>query len=52
MMDNLYRQFLAGWLDHLTSSNMNVFVPDIEKLKAESDYIDAISNWHPEQPAD
>jgi hypothetical protein len=45
MMDNLYHQFLAGWVDHLKSSNMNVFVPDIEKLKKETDYIEAIRNW-------
>jgi len=49
MMSNLYRQFLAGWLDHLTSSNMNVFVPDLEKLKSESDYIASIRNWQHEQ---
>jgi len=45
MMDELYRQFLAGWLDHLNSSNMNIFVPDAEKLKDETDYIKAIRNW-------
>lgn len=48
MMDNLYRQFLAGWLEHLQSSNMNVFVPDIEKLKTETEYIEAIRNWRHE----
>jgi hypothetical protein len=48
MMDNLYHQFLAGWLDHLKSSNMNVFVPDVEKLKEESTYIEAIQNWQHE----
>jgi len=52
MMDNLYHQFLAGWLDHLKSSNMNVFVPDLEKLKAESTYVEAIQNWQPEQSTD
>ncbi|ATX82029.1 hypothetical protein Ga0123462_1165 [Mariprofundus ferrinatatus] len=45
MMDELYRQFLGGWLDHLNSSNMNVFVPDAEKLKDEADYVEAIRNW-------
>jgi hypothetical protein len=45
----MYRQFLAGWLDHLKSSNMNVFVPDLEKLKEEADYIEAIRNRQPEQ---
>jgi len=45
MMQNLYLQFLAGWLDHLKSSNMNVFVPDLEKLKEESTYVDLIHDW-------
>jgi len=48
MMDTLYRQFLAGWLDHLKSSNMNVFVPDPEKLKDGSTYLDEIRNWQHE----
>jgi len=48
LMDNTWRQFLGGWLDHLKSSNMNVFVPDIEKLKEESDYLDAIHHWQHE----
>jgi len=47
-MDLLYQQFLAGWLDHLNSSNMNIFVPDPEKLKPESEYIDAIRSWQHE----
>jgi len=50
-MDELHRQFLAGWLEHLTSSNMNIFVPDVEKLKPESDYQDSIRNWQPETGA-
>ena len=48
MMDGLYHQFLAGWLEHLKSSNMNVFVPDPEKLKEESAYIEEIHNWRHE----
>jgi len=47
-MANLYRQFLAGWLDHLISSNMNIFVPDVEKLKDEESYLKAIGNWQHE----
>lgn len=47
-MNALYHQFLAGWVEHLHSSNMNVFVPDSEKLKPEADYIEAISSWQPE----
>lgn len=49
MMTELYRQFLAGWLDHLRSSNMNLFIPDAEKLKEEAEYTAAIRNWEHEQ---
>ncbi|MDQ6999048.1 MAG: hypothetical protein Q9M17_10080 [Mariprofundus sp.] len=49
MMDDHYRQFLAGWLEHLKSSNMNVFVPDLEKLPEHDETIDAIRNWQHEQ---
>ncbi|GAV20271.1 hypothetical protein MMIC_P1235 [Mariprofundus micogutta] len=49
MMNEIYKQFLAGWLDHLNSSNMNVFVPDPEKLKDESVYIELIRDWQSEQ---
>jgi len=48
MMNDLYRQFLAGWLDHLKSSNMNVFIPDLEKLKDDAIYIEAIQHWQSE----
>ncbi len=48
MMNNHYRQFLAGWVDHLKSSNMNVFVPDLEKLKEEAAYIEEIQDWQSE----
>jgi len=48
MMHDNYRQFLAGWLDHLKSSNMNVFIPDLEKLKEDDDTIEAIRNWQHE----
>ena len=49
MMDENYRQFMAGWLDHLRSSNMNVFIPDLEKLKAHDETVDAIRNWQHEE---
>lgn len=48
MMDTLFRQFLAGWLDHLKSSNMNIFVPDPEKMNEEEKYIEEIQNWQHE----
>ncbi|MDQ6972809.1 MAG: hypothetical protein Q9M30_09175, partial [Mariprofundaceae bacterium] len=48
LMDEYYRQFLGGWVDHLNSSKMSVFVPDVEKLKEEGDYIAVIQNWQHE----
>lgn len=48
MMNEIRLQFLAGWLEHLQSSNMSVFIPDVTQLKEESDYIDAIHRWHHE----
>ena len=44
----LWRQFLGGWLEHLNTSKMAVFVPDVEKLKEEAAYLDAIRNWQHE----
>jgi len=49
MMQDNYRQFLAGWLDHLQSSNMHIFIPDLEKLKDDEDTIAAIQHWQHEQ---
>ena len=49
-MQEQYRQFLAGWLEHLTSSNMQIFVPDPEKLKETETYLKEIKAWQPEQP--
>lgn len=48
LTNELWRQFLAGWLEHLTTSKMAVFVPDPEKLKEEEAYLDAIRNWQHE----
>ena len=48
MMDELYHQFLAGWDEHLQTSQMAVFIPDADKLKEESFYADRIQNWQPE----
>lgn len=48
MMDELYRQFLGGWLEHLKSKNMQVFVPDTKNLKEESDWRARIDAWQPE----
>jgi len=48
LMDRTWRQFLGGWLDHLRSGNMAVFVPDVEKLKSEADYLALIHKQQPE----
>jgi len=48
MMNPLYHQFLAGWWEHLTTAQMAVFVPDVEKLKEESFYLEKIRGWQPE----
>jgi len=45
LMDISYRQFLGGWLTHLNSGNMSVFVPDVEKTEPQDDYIAKIRNW-------
>jgi len=48
LMDRTWRQFLGGWLDHLQSGNMAVFVPDVEKLKSEADYLALIGRQQAE----
>jgi len=48
LMDRTWRQFLGGWLDHLQSGNMAIFVPDVEKLKSEADYLALIHKQQPE----
>ncbi len=48
MMDELYHQFLAGWDEHLQTSQMAVFIPDADELKEESFYVNRIQNWQPE----
>lgn len=48
LMDRTWRQFLGGWLEHLQSKSMAVFVPDVEKLKSEADYLALIHQQHAE----
>jgi len=48
MMNELRLQFLAGWLEHLQSSNMSIFISEVKKLKEEAAYIEAIHNWQHE----
>ena len=49
LMQELWQQFLGGWLEHLRTSRMGVFVPDAEKLQEEDFYLDAIRNWQHEE---
>jgi len=48
LMDRTWRQFLGGWLDHLQTGNMAVFVPDVEKLRSADDYLTLIHHIKPE----
>jgi len=48
MMNEIWCQFLGGWLEHLKSSHMGVFVPEVKRLKEESNYIEAIQDWQHE----
>lgn len=52
MMDTLYHQFIAGWLEHLTTSRLSVFVPDTEDIRPLEECIAAIHNWQPESVAE
>lgn len=45
MMQELWQQFLAGWLEHLRTSKMGVFVPDPQKLPEEADIMVALEAW-------
>jgi hypothetical protein len=47
-METLYRQFLAGWLEHLTTRRLAVFIPDAEKLAPEDDLKQKIGDWQHE----
>jgi len=44
MMDLHYRQFLGGWLEHLRSGNMAVFIPDAEKTDTQENYLSRIND--------
>lgn len=48
LMTVTYRQFLEGWLEHLNTSNMAIFVPDVEKLNKKEDVLDNIQQWQHE----
>jgi len=48
MMDSLYYQFVAGWLMHLETSRLSVFVPDLEDIRPLEECIKSIQDWEHE----
>ncbi len=49
-MQELYRQFLGGWLQHLKSRRLAVFVPAVEETESEEKLRRAIEQWRWETP--
>ncbi|MDQ7004922.1 MAG: hypothetical protein Q9N67_08400 [Ghiorsea sp.] len=45
MMDTLYHQFVAGWLMHLETRRLSVFVPDTEDIRPLDECIEKIQAW-------
>jgi len=48
MMDSLYYQFVAGWLMHLETSRLSVFVPDLEDIRPLEECLQSIQDWEHE----
>jgi len=47
-MDTLYHQFLAGWLMHLQSKRLGVFIPDAKELHTLESCLTQIKAWQHE----
>lgn len=45
LMDTLYHQFVAGWLEHLTTSRLSVFIPDTEDIRPLEECLQSIRDW-------
>ncbi len=48
MINTLYHQFIAGWLTHLETSRLSVFVPDTEDIRPLEECIKNIQDWQHE----
>ena len=48
MMDTLYHQFVAGWLMHLETRRLSVFIPDTEDIRPQEECIEKIKAWEHE----
>lgn len=51
-IETLYRQFLAGWLQHLQTRRVGIFVPDAERTEDDAVLKRAIEAWKPEKLLD
>ncbi len=50
-MDELYLQFIAGWLTHLETRRLSVFIPETKDIHSLEDCIEKIKAWkHEELP--
>jgi hypothetical protein len=47
-MDELYLQFIAGWLTHLKTRRLSVFIPETKDIDSLEDYIEKIQAWQHE----
>jgi hypothetical protein len=47
-MDELYLQFIAGWLTHLETRRLSVFIPETKDIDSLDDYIEKIQAWEHE----
>jgi len=45
MMDTLYHQFVAGWLRHLETSRLSIFIPDTEDIRPLEECVQSILDW-------
>ncbi len=49
MMNTLYHQFVAGWLMHLETRRLSVFIPDTEDIRPLGECIEKIKAWQHER---
>ncbi len=48
MMDMLYHQFVAGWLAHLETKRLSVFIPETKEIRPLDVCIEKIQAWEHE----
>lgn len=45
LLNTLYHQFVAGWLTHLESKRLSVFIPDTEDIRPLEECVERIQSW-------